>query len=69
MDQHVNARTAAAYLGVVEMTVLRWCRSGKLAGAYLPKRSRRLGWRIPLTSVHSLLEVQERETLQDRVSA
>ena len=38
---------AAAALQVSKETIIRWCRTGRLPGAYLHNRSRRLGWRIP----------------------
>lgn len=64
-----DALAAAGILRVSKMTIIRWCRSGKLEGAYLIRRSRRLGWQIPTQSVHNLLEAQERGTLQEHLSA
>ena len=60
----VGSREAARLLHVGQVTIQRWCHAGLLSGAYLVKRSRRLGWRIPRTSVMALLEAAERETLQ-----
>ena len=45
---------AAAVLGVHVKTVLRWCRGGKLQGAYLENKSRKLGWRIPKQAIVEL---------------
>lgn len=49
---------AATTLGIHEKTVTRWCREGKLKGAQLHLRSRKMGWRIPKAA---LVELRGRE--------
>jgi excisionase family DNA binding protein len=56
MEEYITTREAARRLGVTLTTVTRWCQAGKLAGARLRNKSRRLGWRIPVVAVELLLD-------------
>lgn len=68
MDE-MTVDQAAPLLKIHRATVIRWCQSGKIAGAYLPRRSRRIGYRLPRASVLMLLEEVERAALSQRVPA
>lgn len=52
---HTSAE-AADRLGVHVKTINRWCRRGRLPGAYLALGSRRLGWRVPADLIDLLAE-------------
>jgi len=55
MAEEVYTTTQAAeLLGVHVKTVVRWCQSGVLAGARIKYGSRKLGWRIPASSIAAL---------------
>lgn len=69
MENYISSHTAATLLRVDQRTVQRWCADGLLSGAYLIRRSRRLGWQIPITSVYALLEEEEHAKLVDGVPA
>jgi excisionase family DNA binding protein len=68
MDE-ITINEAATYLRIHRATAVRWAKAGRIAGAYLPRRSRRIGYRMPRQSVLDLLEEEERVTLQDRLPA
>jgi excisionase family DNA binding protein len=68
MDELTTSQ-AAPLLKISRLTVVRWCQAGRFPGAYLPGRSRRIGYRIPRASVLALLEEEELAALQERVSA
>lgn len=63
MDELIDTHEAAQLLGVHRATVVRWCQAGKIAGAYLPHRSRKLGYRLPRAAVLAQLEPAERAAL------
>ncbi len=69
MNDTITKDEAAALLGIHRATVVRWCKAGRIAGAYLPRRSRKLGYRIPRTAILALLETEERDALASRASA
>lgn len=68
MNETIDNREAAALLGVHRATVARWCKAGKIAGAYLPRRSRKLGYRMPRQAVLALLEQAELVAIAERAS-
>jgi len=50
----------ARRLGLSPDTIKRWCRSGKLQGAYWLYGSRQKGWRIPDLAV-AMVELHEQQ--------
>jgi len=68
MDE-LTVHEAAPILKVSWRTVVRWCQAGRFPNAYLPRRSRRIGYRIPRAEVLELLEPQERHALQAQIPA
>jgi excisionase family DNA binding protein len=68
MNDTITTQEAAPLLGVHRATVVRWCKAGKIAGAYLPGRSRKLGYRLPRASILALLEPAELDALEGRAS-
>lgn len=69
MKDTLTAKEAAPLLAVHHTTVVRWCKAGRIAGAYLPRRSRKLGYRLPRAAVEALLEAQELAALPEPASA
>ena len=69
MQSTYTVEQAARVLQMHRFSVIRWIRSGKLPGAYMINRNRRLGWRIPTASVRALLEPEELDELSQSVSA
>jgi excisionase family DNA binding protein len=69
MEETLSTQEAADLLGIHRATVVRWCQARRLAGAYLPRRSRKLGYRVPRASVLALLEPAELAALPGRQTA
>ena len=46
---------AAKRLDLSPDTIKRWCRNGLLSGAHMRYGNRRVGWRIPETTIDGLV--------------
>lgn len=55
---------AATRLQLSQDTIKRWCRQGLLSGAHMRYGNRRLGWRIPETTIDGLVRAGRADVLQ-----
>ena len=54
---------AAALLGVSTRTIRRYIKAGRLAGAYKPNNSRRIGWRVSGQALSVFVPLEQRGQL------
>lgn len=58
-DNEFTVSELARRIGVCSATVQRWCRDGRLPGAYLSIRHGRVAWLIPDQTVSELIGLRK----------